>query len=697
MEKAYRRRIYVAAFLLAYALMAYYYAELRWAFCHVHLSGAFYSIMDGSANNPHQYRLLVPWLLKFIVNAEYKLPFIKSVSHLFFISEAVFTFLLIIAFRYYLSLTLKSSIQSYLFAFFLLFSMNYTFLYSRAEIPFVETFLPYESITDYYARYYPYDTPSMLFMILGLIMLYRRQMVPYYIIFAVSTFNKESSIFLAFVFLFSCMGRGRKRFAALHFMMQAGIWVAIKYYLYDLYSGNMGSFVELCLMANIEYLTTPSYYPHLISAAGVLWFPALVWRRLVKDDFVRRALFVLIPFAAWIMFFEDMRELRIYGDVIPVLLPAAFLAVRERLGITGAWPSALGEGGSAVSGVQQVKQPASGRIVYYLVFILLVGSMSYYYAELEWTYSRIFRPGGFLEIMNDEASRPFQYRVLTPKLAGFIFSIIKVPFIDSVYEMFFAIEVLALFLFVLVFRRYLSLTLKDDVSSFLLSFTLFFVMPFNFLAPRYDILSVNYSMPNLRFFPDSYSLFYPYDTPSLLFFTLGIIFIYKRRWIPYYILFAIGTLNRETTCFLAFIYLFVTIGKESKQKIAIHCLAQFIVWMAIKYSLYKVYAGNPGQPFQGGVALNMGLLTTPSLYHYMFSNLGYLWIPTLIFFGCIGNDFLRRSLLVVFPFLFGNFLIGQFVELRGFGELIPVLMPAFAVLFLKSIKGHGAREESGPS
>jgi hypothetical protein len=95
-----------------------------------------------------------------------------------------------------------------------------------------------------------------------------------------------------------------------------------------------------------------------------------------------------------------------------------------------------------------------------------------------------------------------------------------------------------------------------------------------------------------------------------------------------------------------------------------------------------VYASNEGQPFQNGALINIELFSEPSNYYFILSNMGFLWVPAFLLWRHIKDDFARRSLFVAVPFLLGSFLIGQYTELRGFGELIPVVVSAF-ILELK--------------
>lgn len=60
--------------------------------------------------------------------------------------------------------------------------------------------------------------------------------------------------------------------------------------------------------------------------------------------------------------------------------------------------------------------------------------------------------------------------------------------------------------------------------------------------------------------------------------------------------------------------------------------------------------------------------------------MGFIWIPTLALFPLISNDFVKRSVFIVFPLCAGTLLVGVIHEQRVYGEIIPVLLPAFFLI-----------------
>ena len=65
----------------------------------------------------------------------------------------------------------------------------------------------------------------------------------------------------------------------------------------------------------------------------------------------------------------------------------------------------------------------------------------------------------------------------------------------------------------------------------------------------------------------------------------------------YYLIFAIGTLNRETTCFLTLICIFILSRKEKGRNLIFHGLLQFLIWISIKIYLYHLFIANRGDGF----------------------------------------------------------------------------------------------------
>ena len=327
-----------------------------------------------------------------------------------------------------------------------------------------------------------------------------------------------------------------------------------------------------------------------------------------------------------------------------------------------------------------MKRPSlsgQGNFLLEVVFLLSALVVSFFFGQLRLRICEHFvTPEMFADMANHMGNKPWQYRILVPEMANAL-SRLKLPVEISLFGWARWIELGFMFLTVIAFRRYLDLFLKDRRVSAIMAFMIFLVLPFHV------------------FFPRPYFANYWFDTPALLFLTLGLTFLYQKKWTLYYGLFVVATLNRETTCFLTMIYLFTTLGRERLPRIAGHCAAQFVIWMSIKVVLGRVFAGNPGVDgfeWMDGSGVphwldNLRFFAKPSNVPAFLSMMGFLWIPVLCYYKRIDDVFVRRALWVIPVFFSGMFFVANIYELRIFAELIPVVLTPFLLILVGLIKG----------
>lgn len=105
-----------------------------------------------------------------------------------------------------------------------------------------------------------YDPFSLLLPCLLFLALYRQKLVIYYILFALCTLNRETSILFYMFFLSFCI---LKRYSFLytvkHAIFHFLIYITIYIYIHILYFNNPGGIVENHFMHNVYFLITPSY------------------------------------------------------------------------------------------------------------------------------------------------------------------------------------------------------------------------------------------------------------------------------------------------------------------------------------------------------------------------------------------------------------------------------------------------------
>jgi hypothetical protein len=286
----------------------------------------------------------------------------------------------------------------------------------------------------------------------------------------------------------------------------------------------------------------------------------------------------------------------------------------------------------------------------------------------------------FEDICGHTGPKPWQYRILFPSIANGL-TALNLPVHFSLWGWARVMELVSMVLATYAFRYYLELFLKDRRVTSILAFFIFLILPFHFFYPR------------------PYYANYWFDTPAILFFTLGLTFLYQKKWVLYYVLFTVATFNRETTCFLTIAYLCTALGRERLPKIALHCGAQFIIWMAIKTVIGRIYLNNPGpngfEWFDGESTIphyvdNIKFLTKPENLPGFLGIMGFTWVPVLCYYKNIGNEFVQRCLWVIPPFFVGMFFVANIYELRIFADLIPVVLTPFLLILAGLIRNQPA-------
>jgi hypothetical protein len=266
------------------------------------------------------------------------------------------------------------------------------------------------------------------------------------------------------------------------------------------------------------------------------------------------------------------------------------------------------------------------------------------------------------------ASTPYQYRVFVPWLVrGALEAGLIRP--DSQMAAFALIQLVSLVSLAFVFRRYLSLFIADRTLAAIVALTIYAILPFNFFNAPY----------------------YPYDIPSILFFTLGLLLIHARRWVWYYPLFVIATFNRETSIFLVVATVFALFDSYRWRTLALLAGSQLAIWVAIKALLWMLYSENRWlgyglYEFQLKVNL-LTLLNHPIKGVIALATWGCLWLAVVLWHRRIRDVFLRRNLWTVPVFIAAMFVVGFVIELRIYGEVLPIVLAAFWVVFLDLVEG----------
>jgi hypothetical protein len=175
---------------------------------------------------------------------------------------------------------------------------------------------------------------------------------------------------------------------------------------------------------------------------------------------------------------------------------------------------------------------------------------------------------------------------------------------------------------------------------------------------------------------------YVYDLPSLAFFSIGLYLIYFRKSPFWFIaLFAVATLNRETTLLLLpFYVLSQTVNAGGKMewkklyslRVAGVVLPLMLYWFVWHGLIFHLFATNPSE-YYSRILANLNTFKALRFYPQMFSILGYL--PLFLWLNRKRlRDSQLRIWMWVLPIWFGLMTVwGILVETRIFGELIPYI------------------------
>lgn len=188
---------------------------------------------------------------------------------------------------------------------------------------------------------------------------------------------------------------------------------------------------------------------------------------------------------------------------------------------------------------------------------------------------------------------------------------------------------------------------------------------------------------------------FPYDTPSLMFFCVGVFLVVSGQDWLYYLLFPIAVLNRETICFLTVFFLIwkwqelrARDGKVTRSdalKLAAHGLAQAAIWIGLKLWLMHRFAANPYDnalpSVIGRMKLNLHMLLMPQQWPVYLSVFGFLLPVVWLQRRWIGNQGIYWSCAIILPLWFvGMFFMGLMPEIRIFSELSAFLVPALGLI-----------------
>jgi hypothetical protein len=180
-----------------------------------------------------------------------------------------------------------------------------------------------------------YDLPSLFFFAAGMLAIYAEApLAVFAAIFCVGTLNRETTLFLLPMLLLAHRARAaegaRTRRAVATTVCLAVFWAAWHLWVVHRFHGN-ASAAGPRLLLNLQLLAMPLAWPQLFGASGLLVLFVVAGRRQLRDPVLRAWLAVLPVWLVFMLFFGLFLEVRIFGELIPLLACSALLLAEERL------------------------------------------------------------------------------------------------------------------------------------------------------------------------------------------------------------------------------------------------------------------------------------------------------------------------------------------------------------------------------
>ena len=287
-----------------------------------------------------------------------------------------------------------------------------------------------------------------------------------------------------------------------------------------------------------------------------------------------------------------------------------------------------------------------------------------------------YYPSKFEDMVYGKAWKPFVYRTLLPTTVRVISAPVPMSIRTSLSEMVDETESLKKLFEKLKWE-------KELFAEYFVAMVLMFLSLWGFaIAVRY-LFSLFYDssalLPNLVSIlallglPTMFQYTsFLYDFPSLLLYTLGLIFLYKQDWNKFLLLYAVACFNKETIILLTLIFFIYYRHKLRADNFYKLLFTQLTIFAVVKVLLFVLFKSNPGTFVEFHlIDHNLGLLTGYDL-PLAFALLGlimfvyYKWQEKPLF--------IRTTLWVLAPLLVLTLFLGYLDELRDYYEVYPTVI-----------------------
>ena len=189
---------------------------------------------------------------------------------------------------------------------------------------------------------------------------------------------------------------------------------------------------------------------------------------------------------------------------------------------------------------------------------------------------------------------------------------------------------------------------------------------------------------------------YSYDLPQAFLFTTGLWMLAQRKLHGFYVVFALGLVNKETTVLLSLVFAVLFLGRMRLSSYVKHGAAQVAIFLFLRTVLEKLFLHNPGQAQEWHLFdHNMLLFLNPKLSSEILT-------PSLVLVGLACREwrskpvmFRRACIATFFPLAATTALFGWIDELRDFIDVFPIFATLVAISLARDVFGASvtARQE----
>ena len=196
----------------------------------------------------------------------------------------------------------------------------------------------YAVLTFHIVRFV-YDLPAMAFTAAGLYLIYTRRHAGWFAaLFLVATLNRETTLLLLVFYVIAQCGRcaaweWRQAYAAKTLAVVvplAAAWLSWHVWIAHVYQHNPST-AQARVALNLGAMLIPFSWPQLVCVFACLLPFVVGFRRDIADPVLRRWLWGLPIWFAFMLYYGILVEIRIFGELIPYIACVAALIAEARI------------------------------------------------------------------------------------------------------------------------------------------------------------------------------------------------------------------------------------------------------------------------------------------------------------------------------------------------------------------------------